>query len=418
MTALERVPAVGGTRTVPAPDPIARDYILLGAPPRPAHPGARRRVLRPGRPQGDRGHGPAPRAGPPARRRGRAAGPPAGRGDRTRPARLARPPAGRPSRPRPPRWPATRCRTSSTSTRCFAYAPPRIPDARFEAAAATIDGLLPGDAPLADRLTAWDARFVVDVDRLPARRRVAGRALPGDGGRRFRPARRRGPAGLARHRSAVERLQLVRRRPALAGRRQHRPAGPRDRPRSGWSPTRRTRATTSSTPGRRPSSWTGRSPRVVDPPHQHARVPHQRGTGRPRRPLRRSARRSGRPPGRDPRARRPADRRRSGRGARGGDARGRARRAPPRARRRSAGNAAILRHADGRSHDEVLAYLHGGRPLLAGRSPRSASNSSSIRCGGRTSSSTPRARRSSVAGSTRSRTASGRRGSTGCSASS
>ena len=29
MTASERVPAVGGTRTVPAPDPIARDYILL-----------------------------------------------------------------------------------------------------------------------------------------------------------------------------------------------------------------------------------------------------------------------------------------------------------------------------------------------------------------------------------------------------
>ena len=26
----ERVPAVGGQRTVPAPDPVARDYILLG----------------------------------------------------------------------------------------------------------------------------------------------------------------------------------------------------------------------------------------------------------------------------------------------------------------------------------------------------------------------------------------------------
>ncbi len=26
----ERLPAVGGGRTVPAPDPIARDYILLG----------------------------------------------------------------------------------------------------------------------------------------------------------------------------------------------------------------------------------------------------------------------------------------------------------------------------------------------------------------------------------------------------
>ena len=51
--------------------------------------------------------------------------------------------------------------------RCFAYTPPRYPDAIFEAAAARIAELLPGDAPLADRLAAWDARFVVPVDRLP-----------------------------------------------------------------------------------------------------------------------------------------------------------------------------------------------------------------------------------------------------------
>ncbi len=51
--------------------------------------------------------------------------------------------------------------------RCFAYAPPRYPDDIFEAAAARIGELLPGDAPLADRLAAWDARFVVPVDRLP-----------------------------------------------------------------------------------------------------------------------------------------------------------------------------------------------------------------------------------------------------------
>ena len=52
-------------------------------------------------------------------------------------------------------------------TRCFAYAPPRYPDTDFEAAAARISELLPGDEPLADRLEAWDARFVVSVDRLP-----------------------------------------------------------------------------------------------------------------------------------------------------------------------------------------------------------------------------------------------------------
>jgi hypothetical protein len=51
-------------------------------------------------------------------------------------------------------------------TRCFAYTPPRYPDEQFEAAAARIAELLPGDAPLAERLEAWDAQFVVPVDRL------------------------------------------------------------------------------------------------------------------------------------------------------------------------------------------------------------------------------------------------------------
>ena len=50
--------------------------------------------------------------------------------------------------------------------RGFAYTPPRYPDSIFEAAAARIAELLPGDAPLADRLADWDARFVVPVDRL------------------------------------------------------------------------------------------------------------------------------------------------------------------------------------------------------------------------------------------------------------
>jgi len=50
---------------------------------------------------------------------------------------------------------------------CFAFRPPRRDDAGFELAAARIGDLLPGDAPLADRLAAWDARFVIPVDRLP-----------------------------------------------------------------------------------------------------------------------------------------------------------------------------------------------------------------------------------------------------------
>ncbi len=51
---------------------------------------------------------------------------------------------------------------------CFGYAPPRRPDAEFEAAAAGLDALLPGPASLTDRLEAWDARFEIPVDRLPA----------------------------------------------------------------------------------------------------------------------------------------------------------------------------------------------------------------------------------------------------------
>ena len=52
--------------------------------------------------------------------------------------------------------------------RCMGFAPPRHPDAEFDAARAVIDELLPGDAPLVDRLGAWDRELEVAVDRLPA----------------------------------------------------------------------------------------------------------------------------------------------------------------------------------------------------------------------------------------------------------
>ncbi len=52
-------------------------------------------------------------------------------------------------------------------TRCFSFKPSRRDDRDFEIAAAAIDDLLPGEAPLADRLADWDARFVVPVERLP-----------------------------------------------------------------------------------------------------------------------------------------------------------------------------------------------------------------------------------------------------------
>ncbi|HET9347265.1 MAG TPA: hypothetical protein VFO05_16350 [Candidatus Limnocylindrales bacterium] len=51
-------------------------------------------------------------------------------------------------------------------TRCFSWQPVRRDDAVFDAAAATLDAILPGAEPLADRLAAWDARFEVSGDRV------------------------------------------------------------------------------------------------------------------------------------------------------------------------------------------------------------------------------------------------------------
>jgi hypothetical protein len=52
-------------------------------------------------------------------------------------------------------------------TRCFSWTPVRREEALFERAASELDALVPGDGPLVDRLAAWDARFEVPVDRLP-----------------------------------------------------------------------------------------------------------------------------------------------------------------------------------------------------------------------------------------------------------
>ena len=51
--------------------------------------------------------------------------------------------------------------------RCFDWEPIRRDEAVFEAAAAEIDELLPGPASLVDRIAAWDDRFVLSPDRLP-----------------------------------------------------------------------------------------------------------------------------------------------------------------------------------------------------------------------------------------------------------
>ncbi len=50
--------------------------------------------------------------------------------------------------------------------RCFQWAPLRRDEAVFDAAAAAMDELLPGRQPLADRLQAWDDRFTIPGERL------------------------------------------------------------------------------------------------------------------------------------------------------------------------------------------------------------------------------------------------------------
>ncbi len=161
----ERVPAVGGSRTVPAPDAIARDYILLGL---------RLDQHLPGLVDGY--FGPADlkarvdleQLRSPARLRDDALA----LRDRlpaevTDPARRA--------------WLDVQLVALGAQaavlagddlpylelvTRCFDHAPARRPDDVFEEAAARIDALLPGDAPLSDRLADWDRRFEIPPDRL------------------------------------------------------------------------------------------------------------------------------------------------------------------------------------------------------------------------------------------------------------
>jgi hypothetical protein len=51
-------------------------------------------------------------------------------------------------------------------TACFDFTPERTDEAVFEAAAADLDRLLPGDGTPAERMAAWDARFTILPDRL------------------------------------------------------------------------------------------------------------------------------------------------------------------------------------------------------------------------------------------------------------
>jgi hypothetical protein len=161
------VPAVGGTRQVPEPDPIAEDYLLLGM---------RLDQRIPGLVDGY--FGPAalkarvdmeqPRA--PARLRedalaladrvSREVGEPARRDWLTAQLRaLEAQAAGLAGDPLP---------YEELVTREMGFAPPRHDDAEFHDALAVLEARLPGVGPVDDRLEAWDRRLEVPVDRLLA----------------------------------------------------------------------------------------------------------------------------------------------------------------------------------------------------------------------------------------------------------
>lgn len=164
---LERTPAVGGTRLVPVPDPVARDYLLLALRLDQHLPGTvdgyygpadlkaqvdMEQLRSPGRLADDaaalRGRLPSEVADP-ARRHWL---------DLQLVAleTLARVRAGEP------------IPYLDQVTRCFAFTPVRRPRSRFDEAAAALDELLPGGGPLDDRLAREDDRWTIPPDRVPA----------------------------------------------------------------------------------------------------------------------------------------------------------------------------------------------------------------------------------------------------------
>jgi hypothetical protein len=51
--------------------------------------------------------------------------------------------------------------------RCFSWSPVRRDESHFDDAAAELERMLPGPEPLHERLEAWDDRFTIDPERLP-----------------------------------------------------------------------------------------------------------------------------------------------------------------------------------------------------------------------------------------------------------
>jgi hypothetical protein len=166
MTTDTRVRAVGGTRTVPAPDPIATDYLLLALRLDQHVPGLI-----------DAYYGPASlkaqvdmesRRSPMALRDDAA----------TLHDRVVR------DVPEPDRrtWLSAQLVALETQAaalagnglpyeehiaRAFDFRPRRVPEADLDAAARTIDDLLPGEGDIAARIEAWDESLEIPVERRP-----------------------------------------------------------------------------------------------------------------------------------------------------------------------------------------------------------------------------------------------------------
>jgi hypothetical protein len=167
MTAATRVPAVGGIRTVPEPDPIARDYILLGLRLEQHMPGLV-----------DAYYGPAALK---AQVEMEARRPPASL--REDAAALLERVNAEVAEPDRRSWLTAQLVALDTQAavlaavaipyeeqvaRSFDFEPHRVGDDVLAAAAGRLDELLPGDGELVPRVAAWDSTLEVAVERLPA----------------------------------------------------------------------------------------------------------------------------------------------------------------------------------------------------------------------------------------------------------
>ena len=163
----DRVPAIGGTRLIPAPDPIAAEYLLLGL---------RMDQQLPGLIDGYYG---------PADLKARA-----DMEQLRSPRRLLDDIAALTERVRAEvaeedrrDWLTAQLRALDAHAqalagaplpyldyveRCMGFTPGRHPDETFDAAAEAIDEVLPGPASLVDRLAALDRQLEIPVDRIPS----------------------------------------------------------------------------------------------------------------------------------------------------------------------------------------------------------------------------------------------------------